>query len=140
MKCECGAFINPAWTACLACGVALEKPKAYRTVRMAPDVALQMAVDAEALFIHLWRRLAKRLSRVMAPGYLTHARAHEPELWARREAARLAWDDPEVWSAFKACGIPWTEYRRRIYQWTSAEFACIRLHREHLGRGQRHAA
>jgi hypothetical protein len=41
--------------------------------RMSPNVQRQIAVDAETLFLHLWRRLANRFNRVMEPGYLLHA-------------------------------------------------------------------
>jgi hypothetical protein len=110
--------------------LSLEPPETYRPVRMAPNVRRQMAVDSEALFLHLWRRLANRFNRVMEPGYLLHVQSHEPELWAWREALRTAWDDPQVWSAFKACGIPWTKYRRLIYSWARVELACIGRHRD----------
>lgn len=71
-----------------------------------------MAVDSEGLFLHLWRRLSNRLNRVMRPGYLDWVgRDHQPELWARRDAARQAWDDPAVYQDFQGCrplmdGIP----------------------------------
>jgi hypothetical protein len=107
---------------------------------MAPDVAAQTTIDAETLFIHLWRRLANRFNRFMEPGYLAWTQSHAPELWARREAARLAWDDPAVYQDFQACRIPWAEYRRLIYQWARVELACIRAHRRSLAGVERHAA
>lgn len=128
MKCKCGAFVNPAWTACLSCKAKIEKPKT--APRMASDVAAQLAVDSESLFMALWRRTANRLNRVMAPGYTGWVQCHAPELLARREAARLAWDTPEAYRAFKDCRITLEEYRRRIYAWVRAELACIRRHRD----------
>ncbi|MBF0292852.1 MAG: hypothetical protein HQK86_11930 [Nitrospinae bacterium] len=101
-------------------------------LRMAPNVRKEMAADSEAMFIHLWRRLAKRLNKVMRPGYLAWAQTHAPELWTQREALRMAWDAPQVWIAFKTCAVPWTEYRRLIYSWVRVELACIRRHREVL--------
>lgn len=100
--------------------------------RMAADVATLLAVDSESLFMALWRRTANRLSRVMAPGYLAWAQCHAPELLARREAAREAWDTPEAYGAFKACKVSWAEYRRRVYAWVRAELACIRRHRDSI--------
>lgn len=137
MKCKCGAFVNVAWTVCLSCKAKIEKPKT--APRIAPNVALQLAVDSESLFMALWRRTANRLKLVMAPGYTGWVQTHAPELWARREVVRETWDTPEAYQAFKECRITWAEYRRRIYAWVRAELEAIRRHRDslHVVRGQR---
>lgn len=101
---------------------------------MAPDVAMQLAADSEAMFIHFSRKLYDRLSLVMRPGYLAWTQTHEPELWAGREASRMLWDDSAAYQAFKDCRTPWPEYRRRVHQWAMVELAAIRRHRQHLGR------
>jgi hypothetical protein len=105
-----------------------------RTTRLAPpmsaDVARTMAVDSERMFRRLWRRTANRLSRVYGAGCLTWVETHAPELWARREAARQAWDDPAVYADFTACRISWAAYRRLIYTWAKVEVECIRRHRD----------
>lgn len=92
-------------------------------------VRQQMAFDAENMFIRLWRRLANRFNKVMRPGYLAWIQTHELELWAWRETTQIGWDDPQVWSAFKACSVSCADYRRRMYQWTRVELTCIRHQR-----------
>ncbi|MBF0291962.1 MAG: hypothetical protein HQK86_07365 [Nitrospinae bacterium] len=96
--------------------------------RTTPDVARQLAVDSEALFIHFSRRLYIRLNKVLRPGYLAWTQSHEPELWARRESARVVWDDPAVYQDFKACKVSWASYRRLVHSWARVELACIRQH------------
>lgn len=107
---------------------------------MTYDVATQLAVDSEAMFLRLWRRLSKRISRVYPPGCLEWVQANEPALWARREAAREEWDTPAVYADFTACRISWAAYRRLIYTWAAVEVEAIRLHRDSLAGVKSHAA
>ena len=107
---------------------------------MAPDVAAQTTIDAETLFIHLWRRLANRFNRFMEPGYLAWAQTHAPELWRRREAARQAWDTNERLESMKSGRISWRDYRRLMLAWARVEVKAIRCHRRHLAGVKRHAA
>lgn len=96
--------------------------------------ALNVGCDVVVKAQHEFRRLKRRLSRVMLPGYLLWAQRNNRNLYADIVHAYNAFDAGERVECLKAGRIPWETYRRLMVRWARLNLAAIRRHRESVGK------
>lgn len=101
--------------------------EALKTTYPAPDTKVDD--DVVALAQREFKRLARRLSRIMRPGYLKWTAENQPELYREIGQAYEAFDTAERVESLKAGRIAWRDYRRLMLAWGRLHVKAIKLHR-----------
>lgn len=88
--------------------------------------------DVVALARREFKRLARRLSRIMRPGYLRWTAENQPELYHEIGQAYEAFDTAERVECLRAGRIAWRDYRRLMLAWAMLHVRAIKAHRTAL--------
>lgn len=97
------------------------------TAALAPKVEGDVVELAQREF----KRLSRRLSRIMRPGYLPWTSENEKPLYDEIQAAYDSFDTAERVECLKAGRVVWCDYRRLMLAWARLHVRAIKHHRNH---------
>ncbi len=127
----------------------VEAPKGVLTQELRDELALHKAEiiaalkastpapdkgghDVVELAMREFKRIVRRLSRVMLPGYLAGAAQNQPELYGEIAQAYAAFDTAERVECLRAGRITLANYKKLMRAWGRLNVRAIKKHRRRV--------